>query len=181
MVFRFFIFLAFLVFVTEIQAEPEKDRLNEIAESLSKGTYTHPDALDNRSVTIGRDYYEAKKINGWERGSCYKDKFDNTKICAMHNNDLMVSIYNSNISIYVGAEHFPRKSSAIKVDSNKTLYGVEGIFKNNNLILNQLMKGKVAYTRYVRWPYEYNVDSEISLDGFTEAYEDLRMRYSQLK
>jgi hypothetical protein len=32
----------------------------------------------------------------------------------------------------------------------------------------------------MEWPYQLNIDNEISLDGFSEAYQELKNRYSQV-
>lgn len=120
-------------------------------------------------------------VNGWEFISCNKDRFDQSKFCAIKKSSLMVSIFNGRSGILVGGNHFPGKKSAIKIDNKQSFTGKEGEFNNQNSIISQLLKGDVVYTRYIEWPYSYNVNDEISLDGFNEAYQELKKRYAALK
>lgn len=118
--------------------------------------------------------------DGWRFIKCEKDRFNGTKFCGMENKDLLVSIYNGKLGILIGSNHYPRSRSALKIDNGKTYYGYEGEFKNETIFLNLLLNGKTAYTRYMEWPYQLNIDNEISLDGFSEAYQELKNRYSKL-
>ncbi|MCU4539641.1 hypothetical protein KTJ16_00405 [Acinetobacter bereziniae] len=118
--------------------------------------------------------------DGWRFIKCEKDRFNNSKYCGMINKDLLVSIYNGKFGILIGGNHYPRSRSALKFDNGKTYYGYEGEFKNEAIFLNLLLNGKTAYTRYMEWPYQLNIDNEISLDGFSEAYQELKNRYSKL-
>lgn len=135
------------------------------------------DELKNVKVTYN---YEVEQNNGWAFIKCEKDRFNNSKYCGMINKDLLVSIYNGKFGILVGGSHYPRSRSALKFDNGKTYYGYEGEFKNETIFLNLLLNGKTAYTRYMEWPYQVNIDNEISLDGFSEAYQELKNRYSKL-
>lgn len=119
--------------------------------------------------------------NEWTYGSCYKDRFNGAKICSMHNKNIMIAIINGEQNIYIGNNHYPGKKTAVKIDNGITYYGKEGYFYNSKVIIEDMKKGNVIYTRYVEWPYEYNVDSEISLIGFTKALNNLRHRYSEIK
>lgn len=122
-----------------------------------------------------------KNLNSWENIICTKDKFNASKLCTLSNSSLMISIYNGKKGILVGQKHFPHKSSAIKIDNGTTFYGKEGVFKNEDKIISELLKGKTVYTRYVEWPYTYNVDDEISLNEFNKAYQKLKSNYDDLK
>lgn len=120
-------------------------------------------------------------FNGWEFISCRKDRFDHSKFCAIKKSNLIVSIFNGKSGILVGGNHFPGKKSAIKIDNKQSFIGKEGEFKNENSIISQLIKGDMAYTRYIEWPYNYHIDDEISLVGFNEAYQELKKRYAALR
>ena len=43
-----------------------------------------------------------------------------------------------------------------------------------------MKKGKVAYTRYKEWPYEYNKDGEVELEGFAKKLEEMKSQYKEL-
>lgn len=220
---QFFRLLVFITLSNDVFAD---DRLDQLIETLTNSSYTHPDldhnytessqqvtnksqqklSDDPQKIYIYKDndenilltknrmdegtykdvkvtYYPESDIhqrNKWLISTCEKDRFNGNKFCAMSKSSLMISIYNGTSRIYVGSKHFPGKQSAIKIDEGKTFYGYEGHFKNNAVIFPLLIKGKMVYTRHVQWPYEYNVDNEISLDGFSDAYKELKRRYSEL-
>lgn len=143
-------------------------------------------ALDRlaKELYISRDSGDQKDINGWQIIKCNKDKFNNIKNCILSKANLMVSIDDGKTSIFISGGdygHYPNSQSAIKIDENNTIYGIEGSFSNNLKIINQMLKGDMVFTRYKDWPNDFNNDLEISLNGFTEAYDALRKKYSLLK
>lgn len=83
-------------------------------------------------------------------------------------------------SVYVGRDHYPRSQSAIKVDSNAPIYGYEGSSDTPKKVIEQMKKGKGAYTRYREWPYDYNQDGEVDLTGFAEKYNEMLEKYREL-
>ncbi len=92
----------------------------------------------------------------------------------------MVTIINGRYGVYVGRKHFPRTQSAIKIDENAPIYGYEGISNTPQKAIEQMKNGKVAYTRYKEWPYEYNRDGEVDLVGFKEAFNQMLEEYKKL-
>jgi hypothetical protein len=112
--------------------------------------------------------------------SCRKDRFDGTKMCFMNSDSIMVGIVNGNYSVYVGGDHYPNTASAIKIDNNPAIYGFEGHSKTPLKVIEQMKKGRIAYTRYKKWPYEYNRDGEVDLSGFTLKFNELVQRYKSL-
>ncbi len=114
--------------------------------------------------------------------TCKRDRFDGTKMCLMlkRNEDVSVMIMNGKYHVFVGRDHYPQTQSAIKIDNNATFYGYEGLFKNSLTIIEQMKKGKVVYSRYKEWPYDYNKDSEMSLLGFTRKFNEMKARYGEL-
>ncbi len=147
------------------------DRLSELVKTV-QGDYEAPALSNTGSISID-------KYNSWGI-SCKKDVFDNSKYCVLFNDDLYISILNGRYSILVGTNHFPRSGSALKIDKNQTIYGYEGIFKNPVVIIEQLKKGSTAYTRFMKWPYEYNKDGEINLSDFNESFKEMKRRYDVL-
>lgn len=134
------------------------------------------------------DYVEVKKIHiddsditGW-KVNCSKDRFNGTKSCSLNKpyRDLMVTLIDGSYGVYVGGNHFPNTTSAIKVDNNPTIYGYEGVSKTPLKVIEQMKRGKVAYTRYKEWPYEYNKDGEVELDGFAKKFEEMTSQYKEL-
>lgn len=125
--------------------------------------------------------YDNSEFTKW-KSNCSKDRFNNTKSCSLTKSysDVMVTIINGRYDVYVGRKHYPRTQSAIKIDERTPTYGYEGISNTPQKIIEQMKNGKVAYTRYKEWPYEYNKDSEVDLTGFKEAFNQMLEEYKKL-
>ncbi|MHA5056430.1 hypothetical protein ACX2CK_06530 [Acinetobacter schindleri] len=128
-----------------------------------------------------KTYYPEWSPLDWNY-ACSKDKFDGKKSCSLNksHSDVMVGIFDGQHSVYVGRDHYPRSQSAIKVDSNAPIYGYEGSSDTPKKVIEQMKKGKVAYTRYREWPYNYNQDGEVDLTGFAEKYNEMLEKYREL-
>lgn len=168
-----------MCFAGSAHAGDSEQRISELTKILESGSYsqgniTKPEGKNLPQLNMEVEY-------GW-RVSCKKDIFDGKKICYMHQygNDLMVNIINGKLGIYVGKNHFPRTKSAIKIDNNQTIYGYEGVSQTPQKVVEQMKKGKTAYTRYKEWPYEYNKDGEVDLTGFAEKYDEMVKQYQAL-
>ena len=112
--------------------------------------------------------------------NCEKKKFDNMKICYMHEGDLWVFLTNGRYSVSVGSDHYPGSQGGLKIDNSSAIYGYEGEFPKPSSVIERLKKGKVAYTRYKKWPYEYNKDGEVSLEDFTKKFNEMLKQYKNL-
>lgn len=125
--------------------------------------------------------YDNSEFTKW-KSNCSKDRFNSTKSCSLTKpySDVMVTIINGRYGVYVGRKHYPRTQSAIKIDENTPAYGYEGTSDTPQKIIEQMKDGKVAYTRYKEWPYEYNKDSEVDLTGFNEAFNQMLEEYKKL-
>jgi hypothetical protein len=112
--------------------------------------------------------------------NCEKKKFDNMKICYMNEGDLWVFLTNGRYSVSVGSDHYPGSQGGLKIDNSSVIYGYEGEFPKPSSVIERLKKGKVAYTRYKKWPYEYNKDGEVSLEDFTKKFNEMLKQYKNL-
>lgn len=114
--------------------------------------------------------------------SCKKDRFDNSKSCYLHNNDIGILLFNGSYLVSVGREHYPNSKASIKIDDNATMTATNGMFnKTSSVIISQLKKGKVAYTRYYEWPYQYKtIDNESKLEGFSNTFNEMLEAYRKL-
>lgn len=137
------------------------------------------DFIKNERVKVIPTYYP--DMNKWENAGCKVDQFNGKKSCEVRKDILYVVNLSGKTSVMIIGADYPNKQSAIKIDENATIYGVEGLFDNDQKIINQLLKGKTAYVRYVEWPYSYNKDIEIDLSGFKEAYQEMKKEYASLK
>ena len=135
-----------------------------------------------KHLSVDKEKYMQKpKPEDWNV-NCTKDKFNGKKICSLskYHSDLMVNIINGKYSVYIGRDHFPRSQSALKIDDNKAIYGDEGLSQTPQKAIEQMKKGRVAYTRYKEWPYEHNQDGETDLTGFAEKFSEMLERYKKL-
>ena len=125
--------------------------------------------------------YDPSLLGDWS-SSCKKDKFNNAKQCTLYRlrGQITVSVINGNYLVKVGSNHFPSSNSALKVDSNETLYGTEGSIKNPRKAIEQMKSGKIAYTRFKEWPYQSNKDDEEPLDNFKDAFDQMMIEYKTL-
>jgi hypothetical protein len=112
--------------------------------------------------------------------NCHKKNFDNMKVCSMSEGDLWVFLINGRYSVSVGSDHYPRSKGGLRIDNSSAIYGYEGEFSKSLSIIERLKKGKVAYTRYQEWPYEYNKDGEVSLKDFTKQFNEMLKQYRKL-
>lgn len=112
--------------------------------------------------------------------NCEKKKFDNTKICYLKEGDVWVFLINGKYSVSIGSEHYPRSQAGLRIDNSQALFGYEGDFSKPLSIIEKLKKGKFAYTRYQQWPYQYNIDGEINLEGFNEKFNEMLKSYKEL-
>ncbi|OTL19439.1 hypothetical protein [Acinetobacter pittii] len=114
--------------------------------------------------------------------TCKKDRFDNSKSCYLHNNDIGIILFNGSYLVSVGREHYPNSKASLKIDDNATVTATNGMFnKNSSALISQLKKGKVAYTRYYEWPYQYrSIDNESKLEGFNNTFNEMLEAYRKL-
>ena len=146
----------------------KKSRYSDL--KVEKKTY-YPDASIHT--------YSTWKPKTWVV-NCEKKKFDHMKICDMHEGDLWVFLINGRYSVSIGSNHYPRSKGGLRIDNSSAIYGYEGEFSKSLSIIERLKKGKVAYTRYQKWPYEYNKDGEVSLKDFTKQFNEMLKQYRKL-
>ena len=129
-------------------------------------------------------YYPDSSIHRYEFPTwlinCHKKKFDNMKVCSMSEGDLWVFLINGKYSVDVGSNHYPGSKGGLRIDNSSAIYGYEGELPKPLSIIERLKKGKVAYTRYQEWPYEYNKDGEVSLKDFTKQFNEMLKQYKNL-
>ncbi len=173
---RKLLYLVLFILIAQIQSQAS-DRLDVLTQTLSQGPYSQGDGGElsqappiklNMSAPDDWSFY------------CKKDNFNGSKSCTMSSGSLMVALINGGQHVYVGRNHYPRSQSAIKVDGNQTIRGDEGVSQSPQKVINQLRSGKVAYTRYVEWPYNYNADGEVDLSNFNQKYNDMLEKYRNL-
>jgi invasion protein IalB len=119
--------------------------------------------------------------------NCAKDAMTDSKVCWVSRKTLRVKVeQGKSIWLYVGSNHFPGKTQAIRVDGHKSIIGTsgsDGDFSSGAAatILKQLTKGATVTTRHYAWPYTDAVDETFSLTGFNEAYAYAKWAVTKLK
>lgn len=98
----------------------------------------------------------------------------------MSEGDLWVFLINGEYSVDVGSNHYPGSKGGLRIDNGSAIYGYEGELPKPLSIIERLKKGKVAYTRYKEWPYEYNKDGEVSLKDFAKQFNEMLKQYKNL-
>jgi len=145
-------------------------------------TYFSANPPKNPNHTIEKvEHYDSSRLGSWG-SSCKRDRFDNVRECTLYRlgGQIVVGLSNGRYSVLIGANHFPNSKSALKIDGNATLYGLDGILNNPNKAIEQLKIGRVAYTRFQEWPKQSNKDNEESLEGFMDAFNQMLIEYKKL-
>lgn len=157
-----------------------KDSSNDTLLTNKESRYSHLN-IEKKTYYPDSDIhaYAKSKESSWLI-SCEKKKFDNMKICHMNQGDLWVFLINGKYSVDIGHNHYPRTNGGLRIDNGSPVYGYEGDLPKPLSIIERLKKGKVAYTRYQEWPYQYNKDGEVSLIGFTEQFNEMLRQYKDL-
>ena len=133
----------------------------------------------NKANSLGDD-------NSWSI-RCKKDAMSDRKSCSVSRRKLFIDVEPGKVAfLYVGVDHFPGKSTALRVDDKKPVVGTQGSdgdFSNGQVatILKQLAKGTSVTTRYYQWPYERAEDESFELTGFNEALDYAKWAVRQLK
>lgn len=144
--------------------------------------------LTNRSSNIEnltiekKTYYPPTIIEDKWGVNCSLDRFNGKKSCYIykHGSNIFVYFTGSSYSVLIGSDQYPNSSSAVKIDNNATFYGHEGVSNTPIKVIEQMKKGKITYTRYREWPYDFNKDGEVNLEGFSEAIIELREKFKKL-
>ena len=163
-----------------VKIYPFKDNSGTVALANKQSNYNHLEL-------VKKTYYPDSSIHAhynfepqtW-RVNCYKKKFDNMRVCSMSEGDLRVFLINGRYSVSVGSDHYPRSKAGLRIDNSSAIYGYEGELPKPLSIIERLKKGKVAYTRYQEWPYEYDKDGEVSLKNFTKQFNEMVKQYRNL-
>jgi hypothetical protein len=119
------------------------------------------------------------------RTMCHTDAMSDKKRCNARIHDLSITYYGKEYFVLcIGSDHYPRSSISIRLDSNKPLSSTmeEGECfsrKNSNSIIAKLKIAKLVTTRYVKWPYENNIDDTFELFGFNEVVQFLKWAHDR--
>ncbi len=77
----------------------------------------------------------------------------------------------------IGEEHFPNKSSQIRIDNNTpfTTSDKDGCFsyKPSKNIINQLLSGQEIKIRFYQWPYDGYKDIKFLTSGFSQSLKTM--------
>lgn len=101
--------------------------------------------------------------------SCAKDPMNDSVSCLTLRGDLYISYSRKGgYRISVGLEHYPGYSVSVRIGAGKPYSTTaEGNFSSatSSKIIEAMKQSGIARTRYVKWPYAVNIDTESSLYG----------------
>ena len=164
----------------DVKIYPFKNSPETVALTNKQSVYSHLEV-------VKKTYYPDSSIHAHYNFepktwiiNCEKKKFDHMKICYLKEGDLWVFLTNGRYSVSVGSDHYPRSKGGLRIDNSPAIYGYEGELPKPLSIIERLKKGKVAYTRYQEWPYEYDKDGEVSLKNFTKQFNEMLKQYKNL-
>lgn len=117
---------------------------------------------------------------------CSVDKITDAKTCSIFNGLNIFYFKRSNKPSYlvVGGENRDLlRSSYLRIDKNKPFKSIKLGFQRPVLdsILKEMISGKIIYIRYHKKYDEFTHDDEVSLKGFSNAYNTLNILYLKVK
>lgn len=115
---------------------------------------------------------------------CEQDGMDDSHWCQIRKKDLIVGIWKDGKTfIHIGHDHYPSSQVTIRIDKLASISANEKSgfsAQQTDIILNQLLKGSSALTRYQEWPYQSYIDQPLDLFGFFQAFSILQKVYESI-
>ncbi|GAA5185432.1 hypothetical protein GCM10023345_18710 [Acinetobacter kookii] len=111
---------------------------------------------------------------------CWVKSSENTKICTMRKNHITVMRMNDSYSLSVGINHAKNSITLLKVDNNSVLQAREGLYRDAQAIIDQFKRGFEVKTEFNVSHNAKPVVNEVSLIGFSDAFNDMQQQYSKL-
>jgi invasion protein IalB len=112
--------------------------------------------------------------------SCYDDDFTNYRDCYVIKDSLSVLVSGQGYEIVIvglGYDRPPESEAIVQVDDNAPLrWRQEDLYADGTFskVIRQFRAGQAAQIRFLQGPSESQVGAEISLIGFTKAYQRAR-------
>lgn len=111
---------------------------------------------------------------------CWVKSSEGTKICTMRKNHITVMRINDNYSLSVGIKHKKNSITLLKVDNNSIWQAREGLYRDAQTIIDQFKRGFEVKTEFNAFNTTKPVVNEVSLIGFSDAFNDMQQQYSKL-
>lgn len=87
---------------------------------------------------------------------------------------------NDSYSLSVGINHARNSITLLKVDNNSVLQAREGLYRDAQAIIDQFKRGFEVKTEFNVSHNAKPVVNEVSLIGFSDAFNDMQQQYSKL-
>lgn len=137
-----------------------------------------------KNKKIGSYKYE-EIVSKWN-SSCKVDSMTDQGYCYIYDstNTLFILKDKGGYYIQVGKEHFPGKTTSIRINkttplSTQNKYGIFDRLVSNKFI-EEVKNGDLVVTRFVKWPYESNIDTKIDVSHIVEYMVILDKIYNKL-
>ena len=98
----------------------------------------------------------------------------------MRKNHITVMRMNDNYSLSVGIKHEKNSITLLKVDNNSIWQAREGLYRDAQTIIDQFKRGFEVKTEFNAFNTAKPVVNEVSLIGFSDAFNDMQQQYSKL-
>ena len=110
---------------------------------------------------------------------CRVNVFEDSKVCIMKKNHIIVMRLNNDYSVSIGDNHQTNTLADARVDSQDVIQAREGLYRNADNLIDQMKKGSYLFTRYKRNGDKDYTEAKTSLVGFTAAFQDLQTQFTQ--
>ncbi|KAB1851415.1 hypothetical protein F4W09_16405 [Acinetobacter tandoii] len=136
--------------------------------NAKSSNYVEMDLIENK--LLGRASWKIK---------CQYKVFEDMKACVMSKGPISILHVNYQYIVNIGEKHLKDNPVFIHVDNKGILQEREGLFRNGSELIKQFKSGNYAFTRFQNNKKQL-IENKISLDGFTDAFNDMEDQFSKL-
>lgn len=154
---------------SQAATNPVDDQLNQLIQKVE--SQSNKDQIDRLNSQVARASWRIK---------CWVRVFEDTKICVMQKNYLTIMRLNDTYSVSIGGKHQKNSMTKIRIDEGEVIGAREGLYRDAMPVIDQMKRGYHLFTRYTSQDKGTNVESKVSLMGFTEAFNDMQMQYRKI-
>ena len=112
---------------------------------------------------------------------CWIKVFDQAKICTLQKDNITVIRLNHDYSVVIGNQPSKSPKTALRVDQHPVIYTQDGSFRNALQLIEQFKRGYYVYTRFQQTHQFEDIDQQVSLMGFQDAFRQMEKQFAQLE
>ena len=166
---KLFLFF-FILMSSSVNTTYAEDKISSLILKVSSKSNNNEeiDLLENK--LLGRASWKIK---------CQYKVFEDIKACVMSKGPISVLRVNQQYIVNIGEKHLKDNLAFIHVDQQEILKEREGLFRNGSELIKQFKRGNFAFTRFQNNKKQV-IENKVSLDGFTDAFNDMEAQFSKL-